>query len=189
MQKLKYIHDLIGEFSVGRNNNVSGCPIFGYVHKILSIIIFIGIFLWVIIINKRYITISESSYKSTLILKVNGGFSTNFTDNQFDDRYVKKYEHINYNRQWDTTDYIFEISNELQVMTNVVITANQSFSFCPEHPHIAHAPCNPKNNKCPKGKWTLHGTQTGKCVLADFPYQAKNGSYISVSTCEIKGII
>ena len=107
--------------------------------------------------------------------------------------------HSIYERVWDEADYVIPPSetNAFFVMTNLVITPNQTRSKCPEDPfEIPQMICN--NNKstnessynevnsdtCIKGRifnHNSHGKETGKCVKSD---KAKNKN---LSTCEIIG--
>jgi hypothetical protein len=70
----------------------------------------------------------------------------------------------------------------------MVITANQTQGLCPEHPNTIGAICNKMDNKCVNGALSYHGTRTGECVDADFPYrQDYDQPWKNVSTCQIIG--
>ena len=104
-----------------------------------------------------------------------------------------------YERIWDEADYVIPPSenNAFFVMTNVVITPNQTRSKCPEdHFEIPEIVCDqqqqivkiPYNklelNECKKDRifnYKSHGRETGNCVKSD---RDKKGS---VYTCEISG--
>ncbi|CAG2171968.1 unnamed protein product, partial [Oppiella nova] len=94
----------------------------------------------------------------------------------------------NYNRSWDGPDIVKIHHHEIYVTTNLVITANQKQSSCPEHPIIPEVLCE-QDNDCVSGTKRLHGYQTGNCVRADFPYQNQTtlNWKRNISTCEIKG--
>ena len=102
-----------------------------------------------------------------------------------------------YERIWDDADYVIPPSetNAFFVMTNVVITPNQTRGKCPEdhleNPDIIcgnsslEQPTNhTKNNRCVKGRiydHTSHGRETGHCVKSD-----RDKNY-SIYACEIVG--
>ena len=109
-------------------------------------------------------------------------------------------EHQNiYERVWDEADYVIPPSetNAFFVMTNLVITPNQTRGKCPEDPlEIPQMICNNNEGKngpsynqvisdaCIKGRifnHKSHGKETGKCIKSD---RTKNEI---LSTCEIKG--
>ena len=109
-----------------------------------------------------------------------------------------------YERIWDEADYVIPPSenNAFFVMTNVVITPNQTRSICPEdHFEIPKIVCDPKQkeqrkentasetqlevpNTCQRGRifnHKSHGRETGNCVKSD---RDKNDR---AYTCEITG--
>ncbi len=183
---MESIKSFISNHTVIRNVIIKGNWILGVSHKTSCIIAFIAIWVWVTQ-NDGHTMISDK-FKSTVNLKVKGGFSTQYKAQDFISVYVKPYEYDNYNGQWDSIDYSFESPNEIGIMTNMVITANQTQKLCPEHPNYSGAVCNPKNNRCVGGTLSVHGTRTGRCVDADFPFRKYyNESWRNVSTCEIKG--
>ena len=86
-----------------------------------------------------------------------------------------------YNRVWEPIDYTIKDQNEVQVITNLFIIANQTQGTCPGYSNF----CN-DTVKCEKGKTSTFnamqsGVQTGDCVQDD--------RYHNQSTCEIKGIV
>jgi hypothetical protein len=131
MEYMNRFHNFLIEIKVDSVDVIIGYPKTAIFYKGLLTMTFIGIISWVIM-NKGHITIDDK-FLSTLNLKMTGGFQTNFTDDDFN-IYVTPQERINYNRQWDYTDYGFEFPNQIQIMTNVVITPNQTQTVCPEHP-------------------------------------------------------
>ena len=105
-----------------------------------------------------------------------------------------------YERIWDEADYVIPPSenNAFFVMTNVVITPNQTRNKCPEdHFEIPKIICGHKQHKdntsnnyintengCMKGRiinHKSHGRETGNCVKSD---RDKNDT---VYACEIAG--
>ena len=113
-------------------------------------------------------------------------------------------EHLEmYERIWDEADYVIPPSenNAFFVMTNVVITPNQTRSICPEdHFEIPDIICDqrPKTgmnesfsnhlkiNQCEKGRifnHKSHGRETGNCVKSDRDKRKDSDVY----TCEITG--
>jgi hypothetical protein len=137
--------------------------------------------------NSGHIKVSTNIH-STTDLSIKGSFETNYTKEDFDTNYVKPEEYQNYNQIWDYPEFVFKSSREIQVMTNVVITANQTQSICPETPLLLTSECDPKNNTCSKGKIMAHGVQTGNCVKADFPSSPIYGIWHhNVFTCQIRG--
>ena len=101
-----------------------------------------------------------------------------------------------YERIWDEADYVIppSESNAFFVMTNVVITPNQTRSQCPEdHLEIPKIICGSshdnktesdkilEDNKCVEKRifnYKSHGPQTGRCVISDRDNQ-------KVDVCEI----
>ncbi len=152
-------------------------------------ITFICIISWVVM-NGGHIAIDDQ-FVSTINLKVTAGFRTNFTDDDFN-FYVTPYERINYNQLWDYTDYAFEFPNEIQIISNLVITPNQTQTVCPEHPgpdpELSDSICDPKNNTCVNGVMRPHGVQTGNCVPSDFPLRDEYGNWRYGHNCEISGM-
>ena len=108
-----------------------------------------------------------------------------------------------YERIWDEADYVIPPSenNAFFVMTNVVITPNQTRSICPEdHFEIPDIVCDQRSklgrnktsynhlkiNKCEKNRifnHKSHGRETGNCVKSD----RDKGEDSDVYACEIAG--
>jgi hypothetical protein len=147
------------------------------------LLIWILITCWVVY-NSRHIRVSRYIH-STTDLSIIGGIQTNYTEKDFG-THVKPDEYQNYNKAWDYLDFVFRSSDAIEVMTNVVITANQTQSLCPEIPHLKSI-CDPKNNTCIKGVIMPNGVQTGNCVKADFHFSSYGIWHHNVSTCEIRG--
>ena len=99
-----------------------------------------------------------------------------------------------YEKIWDEADYVIPSSgsNDFFVMTNAVITPNQTRGTCPEdHLDLNHITCrsnqdnqinqNTNHGMCIEKRifnHKSHGPETGKCVKSD---RDKDGVYV----CEI----
>jgi len=98
---------------------------------------------------------------SAVTAKVKGNVLTDFTDDELEN--VRPEWRYLYRRVWDVTDFVVPPieNNAFFVMTNVVITPNQTRGECPE---VGDWPCN-EDSKCPKGETSVkgHGVLTGKC--------------------------
>jgi hypothetical protein len=130
---------------------------------------------------------ASNNMHSTVGLSIKEGFNTNYSAKDFDEHYVKPEEFQNYNRDCDFPDFVFKFSTEIQVMTNMAITANRTMSLCPEHSHISGILCRKNSSDCVKGLKRPHGIQTGRCVPSDFPYRDEHGVWTDVNVCQIKG--
>ncbi|TRY76235.1 hypothetical protein TCAL_09591 [Tigriopus californicus] len=82
--------------------------------------------------------------------------------------------HYMYERVWDEADYVVPPAENgaFFVMTNLVITPNQTRSMCPEDPiEVPDVLCSLANNTCVEGQSVNlvkgHGTMTGNCVPSD----------------------
>ena len=109
-----------------------------------------------------------------------------------------------YERIWDEADYVIppSESNAFFIMTNAVITPNQTRGTCPEdHFELSNITCNSKSlqnslpdidkkdintannhNKCVKKRifnYKSHGPETGNCIKADRGHK-------DVYVCEIR---
>ena len=82
------------------------------------------------IYNKGYQ--EKDEVVSAVTSKVKGLVLTNFTDLELDN--VPPHWRYLYNRIWDVTDFVVPPleNNAVFVMTNVVITPNQTRGVCPE---------------------------------------------------------
>ena len=105
-----------------------------------------------------------------------------------------------YERVWDESDYVIPPSenNAFFVMTNVVLTPNQTRTVCPEDPtelpkiicghrNATSGEANITNGVCVKGHvgslLKSHGEATGNCVLSD--RKGMENTFV----CEIKGMV
>lgn len=117
---------------------------------------------WVFVWEKGYQEMD--SVVSSVTTKVKGVAVTNTTALGF--------------RVWDVADYVIppQGENAVFIMTNLIITLNQTQGKCAEFPDSA-SKCH-SDRDCVKGYAGTHssGVQTGRCV----PYQNS-----SIKTCEI----
>ena len=118
---------------------------------------------------------------------------------KFSNKQLKIYERV-----WDIADYVVPPSenNAFFVMTNAVITPNQTRSTCPEdHTEMPDTICTKdvrfetpmsehqhpnKGNQCMRGRirfYTSHGAETGRCVKHDRIQSSQD----DVHVCEISG--
>eukprot|EP00095_Tigriopus_kingsejongensis_P001162 maker-scaffold350_size199587-snap-gene-0.24 protein:Tk01162 transcript:maker-scaffold350_size199587-snap-gene-0.24-mRNA-1 annotation:"hypothetical protein DAPPUDRAFT_206200" len=89
---------------------------------------------------------------------------------------IPNYLHEMYERIWDEADYVVPPAENgaFFVMTNMVITPNQTRGVCTENINMqgSREDCNTKNNSCKEGQLIDpikgHGTQTGRCVPSQF---------------------
>lgn len=174
---------LITDYQVKKRTVIKNCKLQ------ISFIVY-SIFIWLIITawvlaNNGQIMVNDQ-FNTVLSLNVKETFVTNFSSEDFDSNYVKPEEYVNYNRVWDHSDYVTKYPMEIQVMTNMAITTNQTMSSCPENPQFVGVICDPLNNTCEKGVERPNGFQTGNCVPADFPY-LKDENWYNVSACEVRG--
>lgn len=129
----------------------------------------------------------NTNAKSTNVFKIlnmNSSFKTNFSMDKFKP-YVQPEELVNYNRLWNVDDYTVIFPDEIQILTNFIITSNQTMSTCPEHPYFTYGKCHPQKYDCFNLKTlTLeHGIFTGRCIASDFHDTNQNRN-----SCELKGI-
>lgn len=135
----------------------------GILNRFVQLAIISYIIGYAIIYNKGYQDFS--TIESSVTAKVKGIAYTNYSKSEFNDR-IPDIEV--YRRIWDTADYIVPPSenNAFFVITNVVITANQTQGQCPEDPDVSK--CF-SDRDCRPGKALItgNGVYTGKCVTSD----------------------
>lgn len=118
-----------------------------------------------------YVLVYEKGYQSfdnvesAITSKVKGITVTNYSDDEFQVNTNKEL----YNRVWDAIEYVIPPSENgaFFIMTNVIITPNQTQSVCDETADLEAALCDPQAVKpCPVGViFKLgNGQTTGKCV-------------------------
>lgn len=105
---------------------------------------------------------------------------TNFAVNDFQDGTIKEMIPL-YNREWEPYDYMFKEQNEVQVITNLFILANQTQGLCPGYGNFCNDTIKCKINRTNVFAGIQSGILTGRCVKDD-RYQYQNQS-----TCEIRG--
>ena len=108
-------------------------------------------------------------------------------------------EYSIYDRVWDEADYVVPASetNAFFIMTNLVVTVNQSRGTCAEdHFELPEIICNSneenktkdseiENETCQKGRilsYKSHGRESGNCIDSD-----RTAKEESMKVCEIKG--
>lgn len=119
---------------------------------------------------------------------------TRLSSNQSNDHYSI------YDRVWDEADYVIPSSetNAFFVMTNLVVTPNQSRGLCAEDPfevpgiicdsnQVENSPEYPKirHNNCKKGRifnYKSHGRESGNCIISD-----RTETDVNTTVCEIRG--
>ena len=164
--------------------NVVENPQLAKVNFLFCFLLWFLIISWVLT-NKGFINVNNQ-FQSSNVLKIiySDAIETNFSKDQFKE-YVKPEEYVNYNRIWDADDYSVIYPDEAHVITNLVITSNQTMSRCPLNDQI-WGYCNETHNYfhgplCFKGLKTFNGITTGRCVPSDFTS--------NVGSCEIRGIL
>ncbi|CAL1297777.1 unnamed protein product [Larinioides sclopetarius] len=147
----------------------------GILNRFVQLAIISYIIGYAIIYNKGYQDFSP--IESSVTTKVKGIAYTNYSKSDFNDL-VPDIEV--YRRIWDTADYVVppSESNAFFVITNIVITANQTQGHCPEDPDVSKCfsdrDCIPGTSHI-----TANGVYTGKCVTSD-----QNST---LKVCEIYG--
>ncbi|XP_035222015.1 P2X purinoceptor 4-like [Stegodyphus dumicola] len=136
----------------------------GVLYRIVQLAIISYIIGYAIIWNKGYQEFS--TIESSVTTKVKGVVLTNFSQREFN----PQIQNIDvYRRIWDTADYVVPPSenNAFFVITNIVITSNQTQGKCPEDPEVGTL-CQ-SDSDCRQGLSfiTGNGVQTGKCVKSD----------------------
>ncbi|KAG8228893.1 hypothetical protein J437_LFUL007630 [Ladona fulva] len=120
-------------------------------------------FRYVIIYNKGYQECDR--VESSVTTKVKGVTFTNFSKDEFQ---VPATHIPLYNRLWDVSEYVIPASENdaFFIMTNTIITPNQSFGTCDENPDVKGALCGVGLPPCKKGYVNRlgNGVTTGRCV-------------------------
>ncbi|XP_025070611.1 P2X purinoceptor 5 isoform X3 [Alligator sinensis] len=136
----------------------------GILYRVVQLSILAYLVGWVFVIKKGYQDV-DTSIQSSVITKLKGVAFTNTSDLG--------------ERLWDASDYVIPPQGEsiFFVMTNLIVTLNQTQNMCPESPAIPDALCS-KNKDCPRGEPVKagNGVKTGRCM--------KTGSNVN-GTCEI----
>ena len=106
-----------------------------------------------------YVMVYKKGYQeaekvvSAVTAKVKGNVLTNFTDDELMN--VRPEWRDLYRRVWDVTDFVVPPieNNAFFVMTNMVITPNQTRAECPE---VGAWNCK-EDRECPKGDTSIQG--------------------------------
>lgn len=137
----------------------------GVLNRLVQLAIISYIIGFAIIYNKGYQDFSP--IESSVTTKVKGVIFTNYSKNEFNDLIPDTEV---YRRIWDTADYVVPPSenNAFFVVTNIVITSNQTQGECPEDVTVPGALCK-SDIDCHQGLplITGNGVLTGKCVTSD----------------------
>ncbi|XP_074635329.1 P2X purinoceptor 4-like [Acropora palmata] len=135
----------------------------GITNRLVQFTIICYVIVYVIIIKKGYQD-TEKPY-SSVTTKVKGTALTNLTSTSGQSFPLYGGVHL-----WDSPDYIVppEENGAFFVMTNMIITPNQTQGTCPEDPNERDVNCT-NDSECLAGTPVEygHGVRTGKCVLAD----------------------
>nr|KAF6282591.1 purinergic receptor P2X 4 [Myotis myotis] len=133
----------------------------GLMNRAVQLFILAYVIGWVFVWEKGYQEVD--SVVSSVTTKAKGVTVTNTSQLGF--------------RIWDVADYVIPAQEEssLFIMTNIIVTMNQTQGFCPELPDKTSV-CK-SDSDCPAGSTNTHssGVATGRCV----PY---NGT---LKTCEV----
>ncbi|KAG8222245.1 hypothetical protein J437_LFUL001443, partial [Ladona fulva] len=136
--------------------------IIGHNPPLKNLTFYLRYFSYVLVYNKGYQHIYQVD-NVAVITKVKGVSVTNYS---VDDFQVKRNNDY-YNRIWDSVEYVIPPSENgaFFIMTNAIITPNQTQSICDETPDIPAALCN---DSCPVGETFRNGNgiTTGKCIIS-----------------------
>ncbi|XP_043910269.1 P2X purinoceptor 5 isoform X2 [Protopterus annectens] len=124
----------------------------GILYRLVQLSILAYIVGWVFLTKKGYQEV-EASIQSSVMTKLKGVTFTNTSEMG--------------PRIWDVADYVVppQGENVFFVVTNLIVTPNQTEGTCPESPYIKEAACN-KNSDCDAGEAVLtgNGVRTGRCL-------------------------
>lgn len=135
----------------------------GIINRLVQLTIICYIIIYVIIYNKGYQD-TETPY-SAVTTKVKGVSLTNLTHSSNHSFPLYGGIHV-----WDSSDYIVppEENGAFYVMTNMIITPDQTQGACPEDPDEKDVSCkNDSDCQAMEPVKYGHGVKTGRCVLAD----------------------
>nr|XP_006821899.1 PREDICTED: P2X purinoceptor 4-like [Saccoglossus kowalevskii] len=119
---------------------------------------------------------------STTLTKVKGVSYTNLST--VDPSNIAVEDISPYNRVWDEADYVIppQMQNSFFVMTNMVITEDQTQGECAEDPSISSAICVNDSDCSIPSPVRGHGPRTGRCI--DHP--GTTLEYPGNKTCEVR---
>ena len=175
-----FIFKWFQDYKFDRKNVIKNTKI-AIIHISYCSLIWLAIIVWVLV-NNGHVHVTKQ-LKTITVLNMEGAFETNYSMDQFRS-FVHPEELVNYNRPWDVQDYTEISSEEVHVLTNLVITKDQRASKCAENPGFRLWLCE-SNKQCPKGKTSAHGILTGRCIKSDFYNNHPN--YYNRTTCEFRG--
>lgn len=147
----------------------------GIINRLIQLSIICYVIIYVIIYEKGYQD-TQKPY-SSVTTKVKGVSSTNLTPELNDSFPLYNGIHV-----WDSADYIVppEENGAFFVMTNMIITPDQSQGACPEDPNLTDVKCyNDSDCEAMEPTHYGHGIKTGRCVKAD------RGDKPHLKVCEI----
>ncbi|XP_065664263.1 P2X purinoceptor 4a isoform X1 [Hydra vulgaris] len=146
----------------------------GALYRFIQLIILAYVIGYVIVYKKGYQDFDNAI--STVTTKLKGTSYVNYNN-------VASPFHENI-EVYDPADYVVppQENNAFFVMTNMIITPNQTRSRCPEDPKFSENKCQTDKDCLPALKPIKNGNgvRTGRCVLSDRPN-------ISYRVCEIYG--
>ncbi|XP_071945266.1 P2X purinoceptor 4-like isoform X2 [Antedon mediterranea] len=150
----------------------------GFINRLIQIGVIVYVVVWAIILQKGYQ--EKDEVVSAVTTKLKGVAYTNITGNP-----NLSIEDVGpYNRIWDPVDYVIPpmMDNAFFVMTNMVITPEQTRGVCAEDPFMVNVNCEDDPNVCRKGQPVVNGNgiETGNCVTYTYP----DGK--TTKTCEIE---
>ncbi|XP_034284646.1 P2X purinoceptor 4 [Pantherophis guttatus] len=136
----------------------------GFMNRLVQLAILAYVIGWVFVWEKGYQ--ETDSVVSSVTTKVKGVTMTNTSDLG--------------PRVWDVADYVIpsQAENSVFIMTNMIVTLNQTQGLCPELPDKTTM-CK-SDADCEKGYVGTHsnGIQTGKCIVY-------NHTNPPIKTCEV----
>jgi len=134
----------------------------GLINRLIQLAIIVYIIGYVIVYKKGYQEFQKPY--SSVTTKVKGVSLTNLTNSSQE---LPLYGGVHV---WDSSDFVVppEEDNAVFVMTNMIISPNQTQSTCPEDPNFPGVNCT-KDSDCHRLEPVTngHGLKTGKCVDAD----------------------
>ncbi|XP_078361024.1 P2X purinoceptor 4-like isoform X1 [Oculina patagonica] len=134
----------------------------GLINRLIQLVIIVYIIGYVIVYKKGYQEFQKPY--SSVTTKVKGLSLTNLTNSSNE---LPLYGGVHV---WDSSDFVVppEEDNAVFIMTNMIISPNQTQSTCPEDPNFPDVKCK-KDSDCKRLEpvKTGHGLKTGKCVKAD----------------------
>ncbi|KAJ7387280.1 extracellularly ATP-gated cation channel [Desmophyllum pertusum] len=134
----------------------------GLINRLMQLVIIVYIIGYVIVYKKGYQEFQKPY--SSVTTKVKGVSLTNLTNSSQE---LPLYGGV---RVWDSSDFVVppEEDSVVFVMTNMIISPNQTQSTCPEDPSFPGIKCK-NDSDCQRLEPVSngHGLKTGKCVKAD----------------------